>query len=39
MPKDFLRLNFAADQIQFQDMIWKTEEWRVSRNIKLEIWQ
>ena len=36
MSKGFLRLHFAVDQ--FQDMIWKTEECCVSKNIELKIW-
>ena len=44
VSKDFLSLLFAVDQfwdmicIQFQDMIWKTEECGVNRNIELKIW-
>ena len=34
MSEDF-RLQFAVDQ--FQDMIWKTEECRVSKNIELKV--
>ena len=30
MSEDFLRLHFAVDQ--FQDMTWKTEKYRVSKN-------
>ena len=30
VSEDFLRLHFAVDQ--FQDMIWKTEKYRVSKN-------
>ena len=38
MSKDFLTLKFTVDQVQFQDMIWKTEEYRVSKNIELKTW-
>ena len=34
---DFLRLHFAVDQ--YQDMNWKTEECRVSKNIELKVWR
>ena len=36
MSEDFLHLHFVVDQ--FWDMIWKTEECCVSKNIELKIW-
>ena len=35
MSKDFLPLHFAGRCSQFHGMIWKTEEYRVSKNIAL----
>ena len=37
MSEDFLHLRFAVDQ--FLDIIWKTEESHVSKNIEVKIWQ
>ena len=37
MSEDFLQLRFAVDQ--FLDIIWKTEESHVSKNIEVKIWQ
>ena len=36
MSEDFLHLHFVVDQ--YWDMIWKTEECCVSKNIELKIW-
>ena len=40
MSKDFLCFSSVVDQVlSISDMIWKMEECRVSKKIKLKIWQ